>query len=219
MQDPHDLTLDELRAALAPLLPGEAAFDGWTETALTAAAARLDVPADRARLAIPNGAVDMIDAWFAHVDREMAVTLPPERLADMRVRERITALVATRIQQVAPDREALRRALAILANPVHTADAARLAWRAADSIWHLAGDTAVGTAHYTKRMTLAAVYGSTLLALLGDDSEDQADTLAFLRRRINGVMRFERLKATLRPRTDRRFSTARFLGRLRYPVR
>lgn len=219
MQDSQDQTLDELRAALAPLLPGEAAFDGWTEAALAAAAARLDVPADRARLAIPGGATDMIDAWFADVDRGMAAALPPATLAAMRVRDRITALVAARVKRLAPDREALRRALATLANPVNATTAARLGWRAADGMWHLAGDRAVGTAHYSKRLTLAGVYGATLLALIGDDSEDQADTLAFLDRRIDGVMRFERLKARFKPNSDRRFSAARFLGRLRYPVR
>jgi ubiquinone biosynthesis protein COQ9 len=219
MQDSQDQTLDELRATLAPLLPGETAFDGWTEAALAAAAARLDVPADRARLAFPGGPVDMIDAWFAAVDLAMATALPPEALAAMRVRERVTALVAARIRLLAPDREALRRALSVLANPVHAAAGARLAWRAADGMWHLAGDTAVGTAHYSKRASLAAVYGATLLALLNDDSEDQADTLAFLDRRIEGVMRFERLKAQLRPRTERRFGLTRFLGRLRYPAR
>ena len=48
------MNLDELRAALAPLLPAHAAFDGWGEKALAMAAAELGVPADRARLAFPG---------------------------------------------------------------------------------------------------------------------------------------------------------------------
>lgn len=219
MNAPLDMTLDELRAALASLLPAEAAFDGWSETALALAASALGVPADRARLAFPDGATGMIDAWFAQVDAAMADALTPERLAAMKVRERIAALVRARLDVVAPHREALRRALAILALPQNVAAAARLGWRAADAMWRLAGDDAAGLAHYTKRATLAAVYAATLLAVLDDASEDLADTRAFLDRRIADVMRFEKLKARWRPAPDRHFSPARFLGRLRYPSR
>ena len=219
MQAAADMTLDELRAALAPLLPGEAAFDGWSDAALAAAARSLGVPPSRAMLAFPEGAVEMIDAWFASIDRAMAEALPAESLATMRIRERITALVAERLALVAPYREALRRALAILAMPHHLASGARLGWRAADSMWRLAGDDATGFAHYSKRATLAAVYGATMLVLLDDESEGHADSLAFLDRRIDAVMRFEKFKARLKPDVDRHFNVARFLGRLRYPTR
>jgi ubiquinone biosynthesis protein COQ9 len=219
MTAPIDMTLDELRDALAEALPGEVAFDGWSDTALAAAAAALGVPADRARLAFPDGATQMIDAWFAAIDRQMIAALPPQALAAMRIRARIGALVLARIAAVEPHKEALRRALAILAMPQNAATGARLAWRAADAMWRLAGDTATGFAHYTKRLTLAAVYGSTLIAFLDDESEDHADTRAFLDRRIGDVMAFEKLKAQLRPDPERHFNVARFLGRLRYPAR
>lgn len=215
---PLDMTLDELRTALAPLLPAEAAFDGWGELALAQAAAALDVPADRARLAFPGGAVEMIDAWFATIDAAIAERCPADRLAALKIRARIEALVMARIELVAPHREALRRALAVLAQPQHAVTAARLGWRAADRMWRLAGDDATGFAHYTKRLTLGAVYGTTLLALLDDESDDLDATRAFLARRIGDVMRFEKLKAQLRPDPERQFNVARFLGRLRYPA-
>lgn len=219
MTDPQDMTLDELRAALAERLPQEAAFDGWSEKALDAAAQSLGVPADRARLAFAGGAGQMVDAWFANIDRHMADQLPPETLAQMRIRDRITALVLARLAAMAPHREALRRALAVLAMPHHVAMATALGWRAADAMWRLAGDNSTGFAHYTKRMTLIGVYGSTLLIFIDDQSEDYAETRAFLDRRIDDVMKFEKFKAQLRPDPERHFSLARFLGRLRYPSR
>jgi ubiquinone biosynthesis protein COQ9 len=218
MTDPLDMTLDELREALAPLLPGQAAFDGWNRKGLDAAAAILGVPPGRARLAFPGGGIEMIDAWFASVDHAMAAKFSPEALTAMKIRERITALVQARIDIVAPHREALRPALAILAMPQNVATGARLAWRAADRMWRLAGDHATDFAHYTKRLTLAGVYGATLLVLLDDESEGLAETRAFLDRRIDNVMRFEKLKARIKPDPERHFSPARFLGRLRYPV-
>ena len=216
---PADMTLDELREALAPRIPAHAAFDGWGGAALAETAGELGVPADRARLAFPDGAVDMIDAWFATIDVEMVRRAPAERLAAAKIRDRITLLVTARLEAVAFDREALRRALAILAMPQNVARAARLGWRSADRMWRLAGDTATDFAFYTKRATLAGVYAATLLVFLDDASEDFADTRSFLDRRIAGVMRFEKLKAQIKPDPDRHFSPARFLGRLRYPAR
>jgi ubiquinone biosynthesis protein COQ9 len=213
-----DMTLDELRDALAEPLAAEAAFDGWSEAALAAAASALGVPADRAHLAFPGGATQMIDAWFASIDRRMIAALPPERLKAMRIRERIASLVLARIDAAMPYREALRRALAILARPTHAATGAKLAWRAADAMWRHAGDDATGFAHYSKRLTLAGVYGTTLLTFLDDESADHAETRAFLDRRIEDVMRFEKVKAQLKPDPDRHFNVARFLGRLRYPA-
>lgn len=215
---PTEMTLDELKDAMAPLLGSHAAFDGWGPRALEMAAAELGVPGARGRLAFPGGAVEMIDAWFDWVDRAMLAGFPPERIEALKVRERIGALILFRLALLRPHREALRRALATLAMPHNAAATARLAWRSADRIWRLAGDTATDYNHYTKRAILIAVYGSTTLVFLDDESDDLAETRAFLARRIDDVMQFEKAKARLLGRSDRRLSLSRFLGRLRYPV-
>jgi len=216
--DTNDMTLDELRVALVERLPEEAAFEGWSEKALDTAAVTIGVPADRARLAFAGGAGQMVDAWFASIDRRMAEALPAEKLAGMRVRDRITQLVLARLALLAPHREALRRALAVLAMPHHVAMGTAVGWRAAETMWRLAGDNSTGFAHYTKRMTLLGVYAATLLVFIDDESEDYAETRAFLDRRIDDVMKFEKFKARMKPDPDRHFSIARFLGRLRYPT-
>lgn len=216
---PADPTLDEVRAALAPLVARNAAFDGWSRDAVAAAAAAAGVAPAVAQLAFDGGAMTMIDAWFAAIDARMAALCPPERLAPLKIRDKIATLVETRLDLLAGDRESLRRALSILARPDHVARAGRLGWRAADIMWRLAGDTATDYNHYTKRATLAGVYAATLLAFINDESEDRAETRAFLARRIEGIMRFEKAKARMTARSENRLSLARFVGRLRYPAR
>jgi ubiquinone biosynthesis protein COQ9 len=216
---PDDPTLDEIRAALAPLLPRHAAFDGWRAQAVSQAAADLGVDADIARLAFPGGALDMIDAWFESIDRRMLEALPAEMLAAMPIRQRITALVEARLALLDADREALRRALSIMAMPTNLVHAAKLGWRAADVMWRAAGDMATDYNHYSKRTTLGGVYAATLLAFVDDESEGHTDTRAFLGRRIEGIMRFEKAKARLLGKGGgERLSLSRFIGRLRYPV-
>jgi ubiquinone biosynthesis protein COQ9 len=218
MVDPLDMNLDELKAALAPRLGAHAAFDGWGEAALAMAAGELGVPADRARLAFPGGAAEMIDAWFDWVDKAMLEAFPPEKIAGMKIRDRVKNLLLFRLQTLAPWREALRRALATLALPRNAPKAAGLAWRSTDRIWRLAGDTAADFNHYSKRAILIGVYGSTTLVFLDDESEDLAATRAFLDRRIDEVMRFEKAKARWQGGASPHFSLSRFLGRLRYPA-
>ena len=215
MSDP---TLDEMRVMLAAELPAHAAFDGWTAEALTLVAQATGIDPAVAALAFPGGAMDMIDAWFAHIDNVMLAKLPPEALAAMKIRARITALVEARLDLLATDIEALRRALAVLALPQNLPRTTKLGWRAADAMWHAAGDTATDFNHYSKRAILGGVYMATIMAMMDDDSEDHADTRAFLGRRIDGIMRFEKFKGRFSHSAPERLSLARFLGRLRYPA-
>jgi ubiquinone biosynthesis protein COQ9 len=214
----QDLTLDEIRVQLSPGIAANAAFDGWSDAARDMAADAAGIDTDVAALAFEDGALDMIDAWFAEIDRAMLAAVPPERIATMKIRERITALIEARLQATAADRESLRRAVAILALPQNLARAARLGWRTVDTIWRAAGDVATDYNHYTKRTILLGVYASTVTVFLDDDSEGFADTRAFLARRIAGIMAFEQAKAGFLKRTEHGFSLSRFVGRLRYPA-
>jgi ubiquinone biosynthesis protein COQ9 len=58
-----------------------------------------------------------------------------------------------------------------------------------------------------------------MAVFLDDESENFADTRAFLARRIDAVMRFEGWKHRRAARRIERPSLARFVGRLRYPGR
>jgi ubiquinone biosynthesis protein COQ9 len=219
--------LSDLRLQLAPAIADAALFDGWSEAAVDGAADRAGVDRALARLAfrgagegaVPNPAMAMISAWIASIDAAMAAEFAGGALLALPVRERIRRLVEFRIDRVAGREEALRRALAVMASPRNLAAAARLGWASADAMWRLAGDTAADYNHYTKRAILGGVYAATLAVLVDDKSEGRAETRAFLGRRIDGIIRFEKAKARMLPADDRRFSVTRFLGRLRYPAR
>ena len=210
--------LEKLRARLALAVGEHAVFDGWTAKAVDSAAAQTGIDPAQARLAFPKTKVGMIDAYVAAVDAAMAAQFPPEKIAAMKVRDRIRSQLWFRLETMAPAREALRSALAILAMPQNAPRALAIGWRTADLIWRNAGDTATDFNHYTKRLTLGAVYASTLVAWLDDQSEGFADTAAFLDRRLADVMRFEKWKAQWSGSDLKRPSLTRFLGRLRYPT-
>ena len=216
--DPTDLTLDEIRERLGPIIAAGAAFDGWTELAVRQAAQQADIDPDVAAYAFKGGQMDMIAAWIAHVDSLMAGAFSTEQLAQLKIRERILQLVRFRLEAISDQDESVRRALAILAMPHNLARSARLGWHSADQMWRLAGDTSTDYNYYSKRMILAGIYSATLAVFVDDRSPDKSETLAFLGRRIDGVMRFEKAKARWAGSAQGGFSVARFLGRLRYPA-
>ncbi len=209
--------LEKIRSTMALAVGENAVFDGWTAKAVETAAAQLKFDPAQARLAFPKAKIDMIDAYIESVDAAMLAEFPPEKIAAMKVRDRVRAQLWYRLQLMAPAREALRSALAILAMPQNAPRALKIGWRTADRIWRNAGDTASDYNHYTKRLTLSAVYASTLVVWLDDSSDDFADTSAFLDRRLANVMSFEKFKAQWTGSDLTRPSLSRFLGRLRYP--
>ena len=215
MQEPSPL--EKLRRALALAVGENAVFDGWTQAAVDSAAGQLGVDPLQARLAIPKDQARMIDLYIQEVDRALEAWFTPERLAGMKIREKIRGLIWKRLEIMEPAREAVRRALSILAMPQNVPTGLKIGWRTADVMWRIAGDTSTDYNHYTKRVMLGGVYASTLLVWLDDQTDGWAETASFLDRRIDDVMKIEKLKADWKGQEH--FSISRFLGRLRYPAR
>lgn len=210
--------LEAIRLKLALKVGENAVFDGWTQAAVDSAADQLGIDRSLARLAFPKDAPQMIDAWIQGIDAAIIAHFTPERLEGLGITKRIRAMIWYRLETAGPAREAVRKALAVLAMPQNVPMALKTGWRSADLMWRIAGDTATDYNHYSKRAILSGVYGSTLLAWLDDDSEGWADTAAFLNRRLGDVGRFEKWKAGWNGNEVYRPSLTRFLGRLRYPV-
>ncbi len=214
-----DLTIDELRPILVEAMLPHVPFDGWTDKAVSAAAVDLGLSPAVAALVFKSGAGAMIEALIEHQNRQMLAALDTDAFRAMKVREKVTKAVRTRLEQATPHREAIRKAAQILAMPQNAPLAARLSWQTADAIWRAAGDTSTDFNHYSKRALASLVYGSTLFYWLADESEDFADSWAFLDRRIADVMQIEKAKGKLKAMGGgEKFSVTRFLGRLRYPV-
>lgn len=211
-----DRTPEEWRDDLIEVVMMHAAFDGWTEPAFRRAEADLHLPEGYARLVFPGGVIEAVEQMMRRADRLMLAELARHDIMSLKIRDRIRLAVRTRLEQAIPHREAVRQAIGLLALPQHAALSARSLWRTADEIWRAAGDRATDYNHYTKRLILSGVYSTTLLVWTTDQSEGFTDSWAFLDRRIDNVMQFEKLKFSLLKGAKELPSPTRFLGRLRY---
>lgn len=205
---------EKLLAAALPHVP----FDGWGEATFRAACADAGIDPGLAHALLPRGGVDLALAYHAAGDAAMVARLKSTDLSALRFRERIAAAVRFRLE--AAERELVRRGSTLFALPQHAAEGARAVWGTADLIWVALGDGSDDLAWYTKRATLAGVYGATVLYWLGDESPGAQATWEFLDRRIEDVMRIETAKARVKdgPLLSKLFAGPLWLaGRIRAP--
>lgn len=169
-------------------------FEGMNDRALAAGARDIGMPVDLARVHFPQGGAGLAAAYHRQGDAALARWM--ESAAPGRIRDRIAGAIWQRLNLADP--ELVRAGAAVLALPANAALGARLMWDTADTIWTGLGDSSQDVSWWTKRATLASVWGAVVLYWLGDLSEGHADTRAFIDRRIEDVMRFEKFKAGAR---------------------
>ena len=197
----------ELRDRLADAVAREAAFSGWTSLAMRNAGGTIGAAADTRRL-FPGGPVDVLAYLSRRADERTVEALEKEG-GDLKVRDRIALGVKLRIQNTVGGKESVRRGLALLALPFNGPLALKLLYRTVDGIWYAAGDKSTDFNFYSKRTILGGVFSSTLLYWLNDRSEGDEATWDFLGRRLEDVMRFEKLKADVRSWKPRRTAAHR----------
>lgn len=180
------------RNALLDAALAHVPFDGWSQPTFVAAAVDAGIPVAQANVLCPRGALDLAVAYHRRGDG----AIDAAALGDLRYSQKVAALIRMRI--MASDKDIVRKGMALFSLPHHAAEGGRLIWGTADAIWTALGDSSRDVNWYTKRATLSAVYGSTVLYWLGDTSDGDQDTWDFLDRRIENVMQFEKTKARVR---------------------
>lgn len=187
------MSLDALLDAALP----HVAFDGWSYASFKAAFRDAEISEAEARSLAPRGALDLAVAYHRRCDTAMVASLAEADLSGLRLREKVARALRFRLDAVT-DREAVRRATTLFSLPVNAPEGGKLVWETADHIWTALGDESRDGNWYSKRAILAGVWAATLLYWLGDDSTDHVDTYQFIDRRIDGVMRIEKVKGQLR---------------------
>lgn len=211
-----DTSSQDLKTALLEDALKDIAFDGWSDGVLRKAADARGVSHDELDLLFPRGATDLLEAFSHAADAHMVRALEAVDLSTLKIRERITLGVRSRIEFLQKHREASLRAASVLALPIHSVLAAQLLARTVDLAWRGIGDTSTDFNFYTKRATLSLVLGSTLFYWMTDETEDLAPTWDFLDRRIENVMQFEKTKAQVKKAAANWPSPVALFAKLRY---
>jgi len=165
---------------------------GWNSRMVRAACEANGLSLGDEELLFPNGARDLAALLSRRHDDRALASLAAVDPKSLKIRERIARAVSARMEAGAADLEATRRCAAFLALPVNADLGLKLAWETADELWCWAGDTATDWNHYSKRAILSGIL-IPALTMRWFDGRDAAD--AFVARRIENVMAFEKWKA------------------------
>ena len=188
---------EALREKLLMAALAHVPFDGWTQTAFDRAIE--DTGADRALAlnAFPRGVGELIEYFHRLTDRRVVAELEKRDLTGLKLRQTVSLALRLRFEVNAAHREAIRQGLAFLALPTNAHIGLVSLYRTVDAIWYAVGDRATDFSYYSKRALLAGVYTASVFYWLSDKSEGTTDTWSFIDRRIDDVMRIQKLRGKL----------------------
>ena len=177
-------------------------FDGWSIKALEQAAIDIgfkqeendDTRRKIFRDLFKNGSIDFIDIFSELIDLEVKKKYEKLDSKPERVPEKVKKVILIRLSLCQKYKEAIRSSIPITALPKNSKKSIGLLYRTCNSIWRIIGDKSTDFSFYTKRISLAAVYSSTLLFWLNDTSRDQEETSLFLDRRLSDISKIPKLK-------------------------
>ncbi|MFZ5717912.1 MAG: COQ9 family protein [Pseudomonadota bacterium] len=187
---------------------------GWTWRTARLAGRALGMSDGETELLIPHGPADLAALLSRRHDARALTALADVHASNLKIRERIRRAVEARLDVAARDEPATRRWMGHLSLPQNLALGAKLAWESADVLWRWAGDEATDENHYTKRALLGGILTGAMAIRM---ASGKAEAMAFVDRRIENVMAFEKWKATTKLRPGEWMAAAaERMGRARY---
>ena len=195
----------ELKTKLITSMLSHVPFDGWTWLALEQGALDINFKKDKTateRLEIfksffNNGSIDFIKLFAEIIDKKVKENYNLLKIKPQRVPEKIKTIILMRLNLCLPYREAIRSSLSITALPINSKKSIKILYVTCNNIWKVAGDTSTDFSFYTKRLSLASIYLTTLLFWLNDTSPEQEETEYFLDRRLSDISMISKLKKPL----------------------
>ena len=210
--DYNQIRIDLIRAMLTHV-----PFDGWTWEAMEQGA--IDIGFEKKKTStsrmkifkdlFKNGSIDFIEIFSEIIDLEVKEKYDLLEFKPERVSEKIKKIIMIRLNLCQKYKEAVRTSISLTAMPINTKISFNMLYKTCNSIWRIAGDKSTDFSFYTRRISLAAVYTSTLLFWLNDNSNDNIETEFFLDRRLKGINKISRLK---KPLSDVKKFTNNFNG-------
>lgn len=192
-------------------------FDGWTWEAMEQGA--IDIGYEKKKTSserikifkdlFKNGSIDFIDIFSEIIDLEVKEKYNSIEAKPERVPEKIKKIIMIRLNLCQKFKEAVRSSISLSVIPVNTKISLNILYRTCNSIWRITGDKSTDFSFYTRRISLAAVYTSTLLFWLNDKSINNIETEFFLDRRLKDISKISSLK---RPLSDMKKFANNFNG-------
>lgn len=178
---------DQQKQALLDVILDVVASEGWSQKAIDLGAEILGDAGMGWRL-FPNGVAEVIQFWSDNLDSQMIKSFSEMDSSDTKIRERVANLVRIRLMLMQKHKPAVANTMKYLGWPQNAIMAQKLVYNTVNEMWYAAGDKSTDFNFYSKRMLLEAVYTSTLIYWLNDNSPENESSWKFLENLIGNVM-------------------------------
>ena len=175
-------------------------FDGWSNVTLDKVCLELSLSGEKSLSLFPRGALDLALSFHERDDEQFLkdFLVLESNNPSQRIRDRIECAINYRLEIAQKNKEAVKRSIALFTTPLYFSQGSVALWNTSDKIWKSIGDSSYDLNWYSKRLVLSSVYSAVLVFWLEDDSANFVETRDFVGRRIDDVMRIERIKGAIK---------------------
>ncbi|XP_030750110.1 ubiquinone biosynthesis protein COQ9, mitochondrial-like isoform X3 [Sitophilus oryzae] len=160
---------------------------GWTKECLSKGAEQVGYPGISHGM-FTRGAGDLVHYFNTSSNEKLVETLKQfqEEYEQKPITpgEFVELAIAAKLKMLVPYKNRWPQAIAIMSLPPNVPNALAALLAMVDDICYYAGDRSVDFNWYMRRLGVAGVYKATELYLIQDKSENHADTMEFLKRRM-----------------------------------
>ena len=173
-------------------------FDGWTFKALQRAVGDCGFESKDAYRVFSGDPWEVLDFFMRWMNQQTERWLTDNHYNHIKIKDKIFHAILFRLTVLQHHKEALRTTAWLLARPQYITRGLEYLYQTVDCIWYALGDQSTDFNFYTKRATLAAVYSSTVIKWLNDNSVDNMATRQFLNNRLDNVLLIPQIKSHLK---------------------
>ncbi|XP_064398290.1 ubiquinone biosynthesis protein COQ9, mitochondrial-like [Halichondria panicea] len=160
---------------------------GWSAAVLAEGVKKAGFEEGEERELFPNGPGDLVNLFEQQCNAKLYRYMEKQKEAGVVGPKIIQPSVEHKLKMLSPYIEKWPQAMSLKVQPQVAPTALENVSLMVDDIWYMAGDQTTDVSWYTKRGVLGAIYTSTELYMIQDESDGFADTWRFLDHQLQGV--------------------------------
>lgn len=173
-------------------------FIGWNIENLEKSCEELELGHDYHEIIFPAGLHDISQYISDECNKNSFKKLEKQDLNNLRISEKVEIALHTKIMEYhnfLGNKEALKKFLGYSIAPTNIGNSSKNIFNFSNDVWRMLEDKSTDFSYYTKRLSMSGIYSKAFLYSISDESPELENTRKFLKRTIDGLMKFHKLKS------------------------
>ncbi len=175
-------------------------FEGWNASTLERASRELGFPKGYSDILYPAGFREFSKEFADICNKEAIKKAKDAGLNGMKTAQKAEELIYQKVRiyhTKLRTKEAFKKLISYSIFPNSAVTTVRNIFSFSSEAWYEMGDTSTDFSYYTRRASFSAIYSKAALYSLDDDSLNLEKTRNYIKKSIDGLMKFHKLKNNL----------------------